>query len=354
LSEEKEVVNNLEGINQFVNPPTGYKGVNRWVNWHGFRCEMGSGYGTVFLDDVESRRNSIEATIIVVTGGGGTGKTYFVLRLAEILDPKFDVDLQVPFGAEELMNLIGPDSPLKMGQVIILDESQYGASSRDWYSEIQKDLMKQLEAIRSKGLIIFIVALNEATLDLIVRGYVLTHKIHMMSRGHGRVYKYNLGPFSKSPYPKTLSKDEHMLLPSAEKCEHSTCLTCQYSGLSKRMWRSRKTWEKRGVQVCQIIRAKYERKKKNFLEEQVRLSIEKREEKTAKKMKIEIIDIVNVLKEHSTELRKTVRNKVDSGSALVVARKTFPEVTENKVISACRELVLIPDFIEKLQGDVKK
>lgn len=346
--------NSLEGIDQFVNPPAGYKGVNRFVNWHGFRCEMGSGYGTQFLDELESRRNSIEATLIVVTGGGGMGKTYFCLRLAEILDPKFDVDLQVPFGAQEFMQLIGPDSPLGMGRVIILDESQYGASSRDWYKDIQKDLMKQLEAVRSKGLIIFLVALNEQTLDLVARSYVLTHKIHMLSRGNGRVYKYNLGPFSKSPYPKTLSRSEHMLLPGAEECEHSTCLTCQFSGLSKRMWRSRKTWVERGVQVCQIIRARYERKKRSFLEEQVRLSNEKRVEKQAKKMNIEIPDVVKVLRENSAELRLTARDKIDSGSAFKVARRFYPEISENRVVSVCKELLLIPGFVEKCKGDVKK
>jgi hypothetical protein len=336
-----------------VNPPPGYKGVNRWMNWQGYMVEVGSGYAPHLLNELQEKRNNIEACIIVVTGTGGKGKTYFVLRLAEILDPRFDVDLQVPFGPDEFMHLISPESPLGMGRVIIVDESQFAMSSRDWYADIQKDLMKQLEAIRSKGYIIFIVALSEATLDTIARSYVITHKIHLLKRGRGRAYSYMLGPFSKVPYPKTISKDERMLLPSAEICEYPTCLRCKYSGLSKTMWRGRATWEKRNIPICLTNRAKYERKKKAFLALMATESNEKRVEKTDTKSarKISIIDMVTVLREHSDELRKTTRNKVDTASALIIIRKIFgSEASQKKVESACKELNLIPGLVANLKG----
>jgi len=264
---------------EFIDPPPGYEGVNRWMNWHNIGIEFGSGYSPHLLNELQSKRKNIEACIVVVTGTGGKGKTYSILRLAELIDQKFDVDLQVPYGGDDFLLLIGPDSPLKMGQIIIVDESQFAMSNRDWYVDLQKDLMKQMEAVRSKGLIIFIVALSEAVLDVIARNYVITHKIHLMSRGHARAYIYNLGPFSKGPFPTTLSKDTSLLLPGAEYCEAPTCLKCRFSGLQRALWKGRHNWDKRGALICYTIRARYERKKKEFLERMANETIEKSAQK---------------------------------------------------------------------------
>lgn len=336
-----------EGGDQFVDPPKGYRGANRWTNWHGFRCEFGSGYGSYLLDELQEKRDNIEACIVVVTGTGGKGKTYFTLRLAEILDPKFDVDVQVPFGPDEFMELISPDSPLGVGRVIIVDESQFAISSRDWYADIQKDLMKQLEAIRSKGFIIFIVALSEATLDVIARSYVITHKIHLMKRGRARVYTYQMGPFSKAPYPKTISKDERMALPGAEYCEHSTCLKCQYSGITQPVWKQRTKWDNLNTPLCQTIRAKYERKKKFFLTEMAELANEKRREAQIKK--VSVSDVSVVLRQHLSMLRKTKRNRIDGASAAVVIRQFLGTgISDAMTKKACRELEATEGVVEQV------
>jgi hypothetical protein len=336
------------GGDQFVDPPKGYKGANRWTNWHGFRAEFGSGYGTSLLDELQEKRDNIEACIVVVTGGGGKGKTYFTLRLAEILDPKFDVDVQVPFGPDEFMELISPDSPLGIGRVIVVDESQFAISSRDWYADIQKDLMKQLEAIRSKGFIIFIVALSEATLDVIARSYVITHKIHLMKRGRARVYTYQMGPFSKAPYPKTISRDEKMCLPGAEYCEHSSCLKCPYSGVAQPQWKHRNRWEEENMPLCQTIRARYERKKKFFLTEMAEIANEKRKE--AQMKKTQLSDIVAILREHVAMLRKTKRNRIDLSSATAIIRQFLGSgIPDNFVKKACRELDVDDETMGRVQ-----
>lgn len=336
------------GGDQFVDPPKGYKGANRWVDWRGFRCEFGSGYGTFLLDELQEKRDNIEACIVVVTGTGGKGKTYFTLRLAEILDPKFDVDVQVPFGPDEFMELISPDSPLGIGRVIVVDESQFAISSRDWYADIQKDLMKQLEAIRSKGFIIFIVALSEKTLDVIARSYVITHKIHLMKRGRARVYSYQMGPFSAKPYPKTISKDEKMALPGAEDCEHSTCLTCPYSGITQSIWKLRNRWEELNIPLCQTVRSRYERKKKFFLTEMTELANEKRRESQLKKTQLS--DVIITLREHATMLRKTKRNRIDINSATGIIRQFLGSgISDNFVKKACRELDVEPDIMDSVQ-----
>jgi len=340
----------MKMMGEFVEPPENYEGANMWMDWHGFKVEVGGGYGPHLLNEIQAKRNNIEACIIVVTGSGGKGKTYFCLRLAEILDPKFDVELQVPFGADELLNLISSDSPLGMGRVIIIDESQFSMSSRDWYTNIQKVLMKQLEAIRSKGYIIFIVALSESTLDNIARSYVITHKIHLFKRGHAKVYRYSLGPFSVKPYPTKISGDCELALPGAEYCEGSYCLKCPYSGLSKILWSRRSLWAEKNDVICQTIRAKYERKKKLFLETMVDEATVKRTgfKIEAVKNKPTVDDAVATLKDNFSELKLSNQGNVGRASAEMLLRRRFPSISERLVIRAVGVLSQDAQFCSKL------
>jgi hypothetical protein len=333
----------------YVDPPEGYAGSHKWVNWHGYKVEVGGGYGPHLLNEIQEKRNNIEACIIVVTGSGGKGKTYFCLRLAEILDHKFDVDLQVPFGADELLNLISSDSPLGMGRVIIIDESQFTMSSRDWYNSVQKVLMKQLEAIRSKGFIIFIVALSEATLDNIARAFVITHKIHLFKRGHAKVYRYSLGAFSKKPYPTTISKDCQMALPNAEYCEAASCLRCQYSGLGKDLWERMDDWVGKGDPICQTIRAKYERKKKKFLETVVDNSMGKIEVKSLEmKKRVTVDDVVALMREKASELRLSNQGNIGRASAETLVRRYHPDISERTILRAVSAISQDESFCSKL------
>jgi hypothetical protein len=241
------------------------------MNWHGKRFEFGVGCSPFLLREIEKRKRNIEACIFGVFGGAGKGKTYSALRLAEIVDKKFDPSKQVAFGPEEFLKLIGPDSPLKMGQVIIVDESQFAAGSRNWYNEIQKDLMAHLEAVRSKGFVIFIIALNIATLDVIARNYTLTHMIYMKKRGSGVAYRFYASPFGKEPYKNRLGVI-NLQLPGVGGCEHPSCLRCPHSGIAKR----------NSGTLCMNVRARYERKKREYLADQARASAEKRDAKEDK------------------------------------------------------------------------
>jgi hypothetical protein len=255
----------------FAQPPIGYKGPNRFMNWHGNRFEVGFGASPFFLREIEKRKNNIEACIVGIFGGAGRGKSYIALRLAEIIDKNFDPDLQVAFGSEEFLKLISPNSPLKMGQVIIVDEAQFSAGSRNWYNEIQKDLMAHLEAVRSMGFIIFIVALNLATLDVIARNYTLTHMIYMKRRGRGIAYRFYNSPFGKEPYKNRLGII-NTKLPDSGKCRYKSCLRCPYSGIQG----------KTNTKLCNTLRARYERKKREYLATTAKASEEKRQKREEK------------------------------------------------------------------------
>jgi energy-coupling factor transporter ATP-binding protein EcfA2 len=324
--------------NQFVEPPPEYTGNLKTMNWGGFYVKVGLGYSPFFFNELERIRRNIEACIIAVTGKGGSGKTYFALRMAQIMDPKFNPEVQVPFGSEELMALIGDNSPLKMGQVIIIDESQFGMSSRDWFNDMQKDIMKQIEAIRSRGFIIFIVALNTKTLDVIARNYVMTHLIHMLHRGEGTVYKFYMPAFAQEPYKTKLGK-VRLNIPGYEECKHPTCLRCPSSGLKPAKWKNKKRWIESEEPICFNLRAIYERKKKSYLESEAQKVDQKREAKKEKTQGVNYEELAALISfEEYNNLPSTLKNtrKDPEAVASLLSKKRGKLVstyTANKVRS---------------------
>ena len=158
------------------------------LNWHGYKVLSGHGKSSHILDEIQYRRNTLKQIMIIIVGAPGEGKSYYALRLAEVLDKKFNPFLQIVFDRTHLLWLIGADSPLKMGQVIVIDEAQFIAGARRWYEDIQKDVMEHIEAIRSKGFVVLIVALHINLLDKVIRKYVLSHMMKMNERGSATVY----------------------------------------------------------------------------------------------------------------------------------------------------------------------
>jgi hypothetical protein len=280
------------------------------MNWHKRRFEVGVGCSPFLLREIEKRKNNIEACIFGVFGGAGRGKTYAALRLCEIVDPKFNPEEQVAFGPEAFLHLIGPDSPLKMGQCILVDESQFAAGSRNWYNEIQKDLMAHLEAVRSKGFIIFIIALNIATLDVIARNYTLTHMVYMKKRGQGVAYRFYSSPFGKEPYKNRLGVI-NLKLPGAGECTHPSCLRCIHSGIARRT----------SPMTCMNVRVRYERKKREYLANQARASQEKRD---AKEEKAKGIDYANYEREVDWNIIGKLKNgRYDPKSITIYLRNKY-------------------------------
>jgi hypothetical protein len=282
------------------------------MNWHRRRFEVGVGCSPFLLREIEKRKNNIEACIFGVFGGAGRGKTYAALRLCEIVDPKFNPEEQVAFGPEAFLHLIGPDSPLKMGQCILVDESQFAAGSRNWYNEIQKDLMAHLEAVRSKGFIIFIIALNIATLDVIARNYTLTHMVYMKKRGQGVAYRFYSSPFGKEPYKNRLGVI-NLKLPGAGECTHPSCLRCIHSGIARRT----------SPMTCMNVRVRYERKKREYLANQARASQEKRDTKEEKAKKMDYEKEADSIAHKYHTLPKTMKsNQKDTEATRQLLRET--------------------------------
>jgi len=278
------------------------------MNWNNFKIMFGGGRGPGLLNEFKIRLIKNKSVFILITGSPGEGKSYFALRFAQIFDKFFNPYLQVVFSRKHLLWLLGPESPLQRGQAIIIDEAQFIAGARRWYDEVQKDVMEHMEAIRSKGYIIIIVALHLDLLDKIIRRFVLSHMFHMEERGVAKVYRVLTPRFSAITYSKTAGVLK-LKLPDYEKCKSvmPDCLVCKYR------------------EECQTLRAIYERRKRNFLAEQA-LKAQKRVEKKESKLKGRTLDeerVIEYLRKHLSEAHRIRGNRISAEWVQVMVRKKF-------------------------------
>lgn len=287
-----QIIREIEGTNYKV------------MNWHGFQVVTGGQYGPFFFNEIEDRRRRNRSNIIVITGSPGEGKSYFALELGHMFDPNFDVEVQVVFERHTLMRLISNDSPLERGQVIVVDEAQFALGARNWFLDVQKDLMANLEAVRSKGFIIIIVCLHIAVLDVIIRKFVLSFMVHMEFRGHGIVYRLFTPRLESKMFTNRLGVLE-LPLPDVSLCGAPDCLICKFK------------------KNCYTIRARYERKKLAFTGKKVKESEAKAIANMQRKESQNIPDeeLVKVLHEHRDEFELTNVGTISEESIRYILKK---------------------------------
>lgn len=287
-----------------MSPIIGIVGNNKLYNWHGYRIVVGHGKNTAILDEIQYRRRTVKQNMIIVVGPPGEGKSYFAIRLGEVLDPKFNPYLQIVFDHTHLLWLIGPNSPLKMGQVIAVDEAQFIAGARRWYEDIQKDVMEHIESIRSKGFVVIIVALHINLLDKIVRKYVLSHMMLMRERGKAVVYNLWTPPFADKLFRRRLG-NMSLLLPNYEQCAYPNCLICKF------------------LDKCMTNRAIYERRKREFLG---KLSLQSQQKAAARERKGRYVDTKDMLNKVIMQKEKMVftpRGKLEPESIKIILEENY-------------------------------
>jgi ABC-type oligopeptide transport system ATPase subunit len=88
--------------------------------------------------------------LAVIVGETGSGKSYSAMKLAELLDPTFNISRVVftPKGFIKLLN----KGKLRKGNIIIFDECGVGLSSRNWYNTINKVIGYILQTFRHRNL----------------------------------------------------------------------------------------------------------------------------------------------------------------------------------------------------------
>jgi len=109
--------------------------------------------------------------LIIFVGETGSGKSYAALRMAEIIDPDFDIS-RVHFDTEAFLTNVNNgrlDGTLKKGSVIIYDEIGVGHSSRNFYDSVNKALNFVFQSFRKDNFVVFMTAPKLKFIDIQVR-----------------------------------------------------------------------------------------------------------------------------------------------------------------------------------------
>lgn len=196
-----------------------------------------------------------KACNIVVVGQAGNGKSYSGLQICKHLDRSFgrltsawnrlDPDFllpQVVFSYKAYLEVL---IKLGMGHTIMFDEPSYAMGKREWYKEVNQALVKTVESARFmvKPLIIPIINMN--LLDKTIRAYLIQFMVHVVDRGKALVYKISASQ-SKDKVYRYFQCTLHYGLLEGNLCDRATCLGCGY------------------LERCMLIRARYERKKRDI------------------------------------------------------------------------------------------
>jgi len=278
------------------------------VKWGNTSFAEGPGLAPNFFNDIAKRRRNKESIVIFVTARAGKGKSWFALRAGEILDPKFDVNTQVCFRREEIMLLLSGDSPIRSGQVMIIDEAHFGIGARHWTDRDQQDISDHIAAARSKGYILFIVVLHQDMIDKQIREYVMDYLIKLESRGRAVAYFREDTTFDRKKYPTRIGSI-FLKIPGFEACPNTDCLGC--SNLSR----------------CKVMRAVYERKKRAFTDEKVRVITEKEEEAKARRIpKNE--ELMELLAANDKKIGRTNRGNAESVDIQDILRENGYRVSD--------------------------
>ena len=272
---------------------------------NGHLFARGGGFNTNNLDRILREISEDRLVFLAFTGSPGTGKTFFALRLAELLDPKFKLrdspappgnqdDSQVAFDRDHLNHLLSPESTLKEYQCVVVDESHFGLGSRSWQKSIQQDIVNLLVACRSKRIIFMVVALNITQIDKYLRDFVVNYQFTLEDRGRATLYRRYFHKIQGDPLIEKM--DPWILpLPWVERCENPDCIGCPF------LFEDRKG-NPDGIR-CPNPRALYERRKLEFLNKQTSGS----KDNPDGKRKPERSDIAEELKEHVSKIPKHKR-----------------------------------------------
>ena len=112
-------------------------------------------------------------------GPTGSGKSYSALRLAEVLDPNFDVIHNVVFTASGFLSFINRGN-FKKGEIVIFDEAggNEGISSRNWQQFYNKAFNSIAQTFRKYQLIVLFTTPNITYIDkgtrMLLHGYFKT------------------------------------------------------------------------------------------------------------------------------------------------------------------------------------
>lgn len=162
-----------------------------YVAMHPSREKFVTGHPiTHYIHHAIHKRNS--NFLLLVVGAPGSGKSFGCLRIAEELDPEFDVN-HVVKDAEQFCDMISnPDKyGLHKGSVIVFEEAGVNMNARDFQSVRNKMLSFITQTFRYQNLIVLFNSPNQAFVDVSLR-----RLIHANLDISHHDAKYGYGSFS--------------------------------------------------------------------------------------------------------------------------------------------------------------
>jgi hypothetical protein len=188
-----------------------------------------------------------------VAGATGSGKSYTVLRICELLskslDAPFTID-NVVFDPQEFFDGLGS---AQYYTCFMIDESGLSLDAHRWMSVINKLFGYVAETFRFKRLAVFFVMPDLSFLDSRCRR--VTHafiRVHQPYGREARVYKLASNHLGEQ-WLKGMGKLVNVKLPNYESCKKSKCGDCA-------------KFSSTGPDRCYLLRANYERKKEEAFE----------------------------------------------------------------------------------------
>jgi len=204
------------------------------------------GVNQSFYNMLLKMKKKKKAIRMAFVGGAGFGKTYAAIHVAQILQPRFNVD-QIVFSGEDYLRL---QSTMKDGQVLMLEEPTYSAAARGWQSDWQQAVVRTIESSRFQNNPLLIPVVNRNLLDKVVREHYLNLVCEMFDRGICRVYDYKQSQWRSEGKRYTLT-DLAIYEPGVDlnRCGRETCLSCpKMAKCNKYIWpqyeRKREEWIK--------------------------------------------------------------------------------------------------------------
>jgi hypothetical protein len=227
--------------------------VTKIVNFHGWETYVNrdARIFPYWSCTLRGRITQKKATNVVITGEPGSGKSYMALDIARLSEgltaggaDRFKLD-QVVLRFQAFMGLT---NSLDLGKLILFDEPSYAMGKRDWFKEVNKALVLTIESKRFKVHPLLIPIINKALLDKTIRSYLIQFQIEVRDRGKAVVYRISPSQQSEKVYRTTFCHLDYRML-DWDLCSRDSCLDCD------------KLNAEDPAQVCQIFRARYERKK---------------------------------------------------------------------------------------------
>jgi hypothetical protein len=231
--------------------------------------DTANGVYPYFIFEIRGRMHRKLSTNIVLTGEAGISKTYTAMLICKMLNKRFDIE-DIVLNFKDYMEAI-----LKKGKKnvpILFDEPQGALDKRDWYNDVNKALVKTITSQRFRRRPLIIPIINQSLLDVNLRKYLLNYHIILTDRGIGKAYKLSASQVEDKLYRKFICEIQYGLM-DKNLCQKD-CLSC----------RQLHTQNPDKTFTCEILRAKYERKKALEMDERDKQSVQKAKQREAASM----------------------------------------------------------------------